>query len=79
MSTADQVVDGLRAAGLPIGEVQVFDASNDPNSQLGRPGQYTSKASFADTRIGTEVDGVEGAVTSRRSMTSLPCPLELTT
>ncbi|CAN5462894.1 hypothetical protein BH10ACT3_BH10ACT3_05450 [soil metagenome] len=53
-------MDGLRAAGLPIGEVQVFDASNDPNSQLGRPGQYTSKASFADTRIGTEVDGVEG-------------------
>lgn len=58
--TAAQVVDGLRAAGLPIGAVQVFDEITDPNTQLGRPGQYTSKASFADTRIGTEVDGVEG-------------------
>ena len=58
--TAAQVVDGLRAAGLPIGTVEIYDAGNDPNSQLGRPGQYTSKASFADTRIGTEVDGVEG-------------------
>jgi hypothetical protein len=58
--TAAQVVDGLRAAGLPIGAVEVYNASNDPNSQLGRPGQYTSKASFVDTRIGTEVDGVDG-------------------
>lgn len=58
--TAAQVVDGLRSAGLPIGAVEVFDESNDPNERLGRPGQYTSKASFADTRIGADVDGVEG-------------------
>lgn len=58
--TAAQVVDGLRAAGLPIGAVEVYDSSNDPNELLGRPGQYTGKASFADTRIGTEVNGVDG-------------------
>jgi hypothetical protein len=58
--TAAEVVERLRDAGLPIGEVQVFDASTDPNERLGRPGQYTSKASFADTRIGTAVDGVDG-------------------
>jgi len=58
--TAAEVVEGLRAAGLPVGAVTVYDASTDPNEQLGRPGQYTSKASFADTRIGTVVDGVGG-------------------
>lgn len=58
--TATQIVDGLRAAGLPVGAVEVYDSSNDPNELLGRPGQYTGKASFADTRIGTEVDGVDG-------------------
>lgn len=58
--TSEQIVEGLRAAGLPIGAVQVYDASNDPNELLGRPGQYIGKASFADTRVGTEVDGVEG-------------------
>jgi hypothetical protein len=56
--TAAEVVEGLRASGLPIGAVTVYDASTDPNEQLGRPGQYTSKATFADTRIGTVVDGV---------------------
>ena len=58
--TAAQVVDGLRAAGLPIGAVEVYDSSNDPNTLLGRPGQYTGKSSFADTRVGTEVNGVDG-------------------
>jgi len=58
--TAAQVVEGLRAAGLPIGAVEVFDEATDPNQKLGRPGQYVSKASFADARIGTEVDGVDG-------------------
>jgi hypothetical protein len=58
--TAAQVVEGLRDAGLPIGDVTVFDPSTDPNERLGRPGQYTSKAAFADTRIGTAVDGFEG-------------------
>lgn len=57
---AAQVVEGLRSAGLPIGAVTVFTETTDPNTGLGRPGQYSSKASFADTRIGTEVDGVDG-------------------
>jgi len=45
------VVARLKAAGLPIGTVTVYTADNDPNHLLGRPGGYTSKASFADTRV----------------------------
>lgn len=29
----------------------VYTASNDPNTRLGRPHQYTSKTAFADSRI----------------------------
>jgi hypothetical protein len=47
---AGTVVAGLQHAGLPLVDVQVFDASTDPNNLLGRPGQYVSKASFADQR-----------------------------
>ncbi|MCY0917005.1 hypothetical protein OS965_02290 [Streptomyces sp. H27-G5] len=35
-------------------------AENDPNHLLGRPGQYTSKITFTDSRInGSDVDGLE--------------------
>lgn len=45
------VVTRLKAAGLPVGAVIVYTAASDPNHLLGRPGGYTSKAGFADTRI----------------------------
>lgn len=48
---AAAVVTRLKAAGLPIGSVTVYTAATDTNHLLGRPGGYTSKASFADTRI----------------------------
>lgn len=51
---AATVVAALKAAGVPIGAVQVYTAANDPNSLLGRPGQYTSKASFTLTTIPAE-------------------------
>jgi hypothetical protein len=44
-------IDGLKAAGLPIGAIVVYTASSDPNSLLGRPGQYSSKVNFADSRL----------------------------
>lgn len=50
-TNAEEVVKALKESGLPIGDVQVFTAENDPNSLLGRPGQYTSKVNFVDTRI----------------------------
>jgi hypothetical protein len=35
-------------------------ATNDPNHLLGRPSQYTSKVTFADTRIAAaDVEGAE--------------------
>ncbi|MEY9895691.1 hypothetical protein ABIA35_009834 [Catenulispora sp. MAP12-49] len=48
---AAAVIARLKAAGLPIGTVTVYTAANDPNHLLGRPGGYTSKASFADTTV----------------------------
>ena len=49
--TSGGVVRALKAHGLPIGQVTVFDASTDPAHLLGRPGYYTGKAAFQDTRI----------------------------
>jgi hypothetical protein len=46
-----QVINALRRAGLPIGRVKYFTAENDVNKLLGRPGQYTGKANFRDTRV----------------------------
>jgi hypothetical protein len=49
--TARQLVLGLRSAGLPVGKMRVYTAATDGNHLLGRPGAYTGKVSFRDTRI----------------------------
>jgi hypothetical protein len=41
----------LSAAGLPVTGLIVYNASTDPNSLLGRPGEYTSKVAWVDTGI----------------------------
>jgi hypothetical protein len=54
-----QVITALRHARLPIGRVQYYTASSDPNKLLGRPSQYTGKANFKDRRLkaaGFDVD-----------------------
>ncbi len=48
---AEMVLLGLAEAGLPIGEYLAYTAETDPNEQLGRPGGYTSKVNFHDTRL----------------------------
>lgn len=58
-ATAEDVVTVLRDAGLPIGEVIVWDAATDPNGLLGRPGQYTGKVTFTDTRLAPAPVGAE--------------------
>jgi len=58
--TSDEIVTAFKAAGLPIGTVQVYDATSDPNTLLGRPGQYTAKFNFADTRLEQPQDDVTG-------------------
>ena len=48
---AGSLVGLFQANGLPVGKFQVYNASTDPNKLLGRPGLYTSKSNFIDTRI----------------------------
>jgi hypothetical protein len=44
----------------------VFTETNDPNKLLGRPGQYVSKLSFADSRIAADdVAGLKEGDTAR--------------
>jgi len=54
--TPGGIVRGLKAHGLPIGQVTVFDASTDPAHLLGRAGYYTGKAAFRDTRVKKSLD-----------------------
>jgi hypothetical protein len=49
--SANEVLQGLKDKDLPIGESVAYTAKNDPNDLLGRPNQYTSKATFKDTRL----------------------------
>jgi hypothetical protein len=48
---ANGYADKLSSAGLPIQNIIVYTAENDPNGALGHPNQYTSKVIFADTTI----------------------------
>jgi hypothetical protein len=50
--TAATVTAQLKAAGLPMTDVTVYTAQDDPNHFLGRPHQYTSKTGWLDTRTG---------------------------
>jgi hypothetical protein len=54
-SSASQIVGKLKAAGLPVTHTVVYTAASDPNHLLGRPNGYTSKASWADSRLGNAV------------------------
>lgn len=49
---AEQVVDALIDSDIDLLDWTIFDADTDPNKLLGRPGQYISKATFWDARIG---------------------------
>lgn len=43
---ATTVLAKLTAAGLPISNTAVQDENTDPNNLIGRPNEYTSRASF---------------------------------
>ncbi len=62
--SAHQIVTEL-AQRVPTAKPGVvFTAGNDPNKLLGRPGGYTSKASFTDSRVPPEdvIGASDGAV-----------------
>jgi hypothetical protein len=48
--SAPQILAGLKAKGLPVGESVTYTDATDLNHLLGRPGQYTGKINFKDTR-----------------------------
>lgn len=45
----DQVVKAFKAANLPLGQLEYFVAASDPQKLLGKPNQYTEKASWQTT------------------------------
>lgn len=47
LTSAEDVVHALRNAGLPLGEVEGYNATTDPNNQLGRPNGYTAKSQLS--------------------------------
>lgn len=51
VENAQQILDGLMAAKLPLDNIRTVTAENDSNQLLGRPGQYTSKIDFVDRRF----------------------------
>lgn len=52
--TAEQVVQQLAQRIPTIKVTAIYTADTDPNELLGRPGGYTSKANFADSRVSLE-------------------------
>ena len=48
--TVKQVMAAFEAAGLPLTDIESYTAATDPNSLLGRPGQYIDKANWSDLR-----------------------------
>jgi ABC-type transporter MlaC component len=50
-ATAEQVVAQIAHVILTVKPGLTYTSETDPNKLLGRPGQYTSKATFTDSRI----------------------------
>ena len=53
--SAKAIIASMKASGLPIGNVTVYDENTDPNGLLGRPNQYVDKANFTDTKLSSDV------------------------
>ena len=67
--SVDQILAGLKAKGLPIGDSVTYTAATDQNALLGRPGQYIGKINFKDTRVPDSGDqGVDISVTDGGSI-----------
>lgn len=69
--TAGQVVAQLQAAGLPVANVTEVTSETDLNHLLGRPGGYTSKATFTDSTI-HELEAEPGSVIAGGSVEAYP-------
>lgn len=49
--TAEDMLKALQEKNENITEILVWTKENDPNGQLGRPGNYIGKADFSDSRV----------------------------
>jgi hypothetical protein len=74
--SADQILQGLKAHGLPIGVSFTYTAANDLNHLLGRPGQYIGKVNFKDTRITGYGQGANISVSDGGSIEVFANPTE---
>lgn len=54
--TAGMVTQSFQRHQLPASQVQAVTSQNDPDGQLGKPNQYTSRADFIDTTLATSGD-----------------------
>lgn len=45
--TANDIALELKANGIPIDKIIIYDKTSDVNNLLGKPGQYTSKVNFS--------------------------------
>lgn len=48
---SQSLAEQIKAVNSNVGEIEAFDESTDPNENLGRPGEYISKADFEDMRL----------------------------
>ncbi len=49
--TAEEMLTALMEKNENVTDILVWNEENDPNSLLGRPGNYIGKADFSDTRV----------------------------
>jgi hypothetical protein len=56
LTDANGVLQALKSSGIPVLEVDNYTAENDPNKKLGRPGGYTSKVNWHDSRAELKKD-----------------------
>lgn len=59
---AAQVVERLKAGGVPVASTLVITEANDPNKLLGRPNGYVSKVELVDSRVPVADRGTPGNV-----------------
>ena len=52
--SAEAIRQSLQASGLPVTQVVIHTTESDPNKLLGRPGQYTVKLTWTDSRAPEE-------------------------
>ncbi|MFD9124208.1 hypothetical protein [Kitasatospora sp. NPDC059571] len=67
---AQTITRQLTTKGLPVKLTVTYDATTDPDGQLGKPHQYVSRTAFDDTRVADSPKAKEDATGHRRDSIS---------